>query len=65
MRAPAANVPPATPPTVSPTPADEVPNRLNTAGGSGPVQVSINDRTTQDVSNRRIANLASSGISPA
>ncbi|WP_051954141.1 hypothetical protein [Xenophilus azovorans] len=64
-RVPAANVPPATPPTVPPTPADEVPNRLNSSGGSGPVQVSINDRTTQDVRNRRIANLASGGISPA
>jgi len=60
-----ANVPPATPPTVPPTPADEVPNRLNSWGGNTPVQVSINDRTTQEVSNRRIAVLASGGISAA
>ncbi|MEJ8811829.1 glycoside hydrolase family 19 protein [Variovorax ureilyticus] len=62
---PSASVPPLAPPQVPPTPDAGIPERLNGSGGSQAVQVQIADKTRQDVGNRRIAHLASGGISAA
>lgn len=63
-KVPSAAVPPSVPVNIPPTPDAGIPERLNSSGGSQPLVVSINDRAGQDVRNRRVAHLASGGISP-